>query len=464
MSALKIAVCLKIVRGEPNPFDACALEEALRLSEDVTVLSMAPLAAKEALSELTRLGAKVILLSDRAYAGSDTLSTSRVLAAALKKLSFDLVLCGRQSIDGDTAQVGPALSAMLHLPVITNVLSIHAATGGTVRCTTRLGKEEAHLPAVLTVERTCDLRFPSIRSKKAEVTVWDNHVLQLEEGQVGLSGSPTRVVQTFEKKEAVRRCRFVDLKALPLLTDRLSKEARLEKAIVPSKIKLPEVWAVGKAVEKAASAIAERVVCIKETSVDEIYRRAIREKPAVILWEADLLGRRKAPMLSARLSTGLCADCTALETDGTTLFMYRPAQSGDIVAKIVCRTRPVMATVRTETKSADVVLAVGRGAASALPALTRFAESIGAQMAASRGLVDMNLAPYEWQVGLTGAVVAPRVYLAVGISGAAHHTCAIERSGAIIAVNPDKNARIFQYADYGVLARAEDIFPPAKKH
>ncbi len=74
----------------------------------------------------------------------------------------------------------------------------------------------------------------------------------------------------------------------------------------------------------------------------------------------------------------------------------------------------------------------------------------GYTLAASRALVDLGLAPYAWQVGLTGRTVAPKVYVAIGISGAVQHTCAIEQAKTVIAVNPDRNARIFDYADFGV--------------
>ena len=85
--------------------------------------------------------------------------------------------------------------------------------------------------------------------------------------------------------------------------------------------------------------------------------------------------------------------------------------------------------------------------------LNELALKLNAQLGASRGLVDMGGAPYEHQIGLTGKTVSPKVYIAVGISGAIHHTVAIEGAGTIIAINPDKDARIFEYADYGILSR-----------
>jgi electron transfer flavoprotein alpha subunit len=84
--------------------------------------------------------------------------------------------------------------------------------------------------------------------------------------------------------------------------------------------------------------------------------------------------------------------------------------------------------------------------------LKELAQRLNAQLGASRGLVDMNAVPYDLQIGLTGKTVSPKVYIAIGISGAVHHTCAIEGSNTVIAINPDKNARIFEYADYGIVA------------
>ena len=121
---MKILVCVKVVKGELNPFDESALECALQLSDDVTVLSMGPKSCENVLKPLTRLGAKAILITDSLFAGSDTLATSYILSTAIRKMEYDLILCGRQSIDGDTAQVGPMLSQMLEIPLITNAFDV----------------------------------------------------------------------------------------------------------------------------------------------------------------------------------------------------------------------------------------------------------------------------------------------------------------------------------------------------
>ncbi len=447
---MKIIVCVKIIKGELNPFDASALECALKLSDDVTVLSMGPKSCESVLLPLTRLGAKVILITDAAYAGSDTLVTAKILSAAIGRLDYDLILCGRQSVDGDTAQVGPMLSSLLGCSLMTNALGVEAADGS-ICASTRMGEENAALPALVTLERSYVLRFPSIFSRPGTVEVWDNALLGLDAADCGLAGSPTRVLESFENERGRRKCRFISYAELPALVEELKSKARHTSAVQTSDVKLKSVWAIGSAVAEKAKEIAQEVILIEETDPRKIAAMAKEAKPEVILWNADLAGRKNAPIAAAILDTGLCADCTQLETDGETLYMYRPAQGGNITAKIKCSTRPQMATVRTASESSDIIVSGGRGVADKAEKLEDLAQSLGARLGASRGLVDMGKAPYERQIGLTGKTVSPKVYIAVGISGAIHHTCAIEGAQTVIAINPDKDARIFEYADYGIL-------------
>ena len=446
---MKILVCVKVSRGEINPFDASALECALSLSDDVTVLSMGPESTKDILLPLTRLGAKVTLVTDRIYAGSDTLATAYILSHAVKKLGFDLIVCGKQSIDGDTAQVGPMLSQMCCCSLATNVLSAVPDENG-VKAVTRLGEKKLSFPALITVERSYVLRFPGIFSKLGDVDVLTNKDLGCDESRCGLSGSPTRVIKTYENERGKRKCKFVSMSELDELISQLSKMEKADDQAVQNNEKLPCVWAVGKEVLSEAEKIADKVVLVEETNPETIVKKAQQEKPYCILWNADLEGRRNAPIAAAMLDTGLCADCTRLDVEKGELIMYRPAQGGSLYAKIKCLTTPVMATVRTKCESSDIIVSGGKGVGEKVEKLKAFAERIGAQLCASRGLVDMGKAPYEMQVGLTGKTVSPKIYIAVGISGAVHHTCAIEGADYVIAINPDKNARIFEYADYGI--------------
>ncbi len=445
---MKIIVCAKVISGELNPFDESALECALTLSKDVTLISMGPLSAEAVLKPLTRLGAKVILISDKLYAGSDTLATSYILSKAIEKLDFDLILCGRQSIDGDTAQVGPMLAARLGIPLVAGAVKIDE----NLNVQAREYNVKINTPSLVTLERGYYLRFPSIFSRLSDITVLDNGDIGCDPERCGLSGSPTRVLKTFESKSGKRSCKFIDYsELLPLIKELREKEfEEVMEEMSPAKLK--EVWAIGQTVAERARDVAENVVLIENSEPEYIAKKAREEMPNVILWNADSEGRKSASLTAAFLESGLCADCTALEADGDDLIMYRPARSGNVIAKIKCLTKPQMATVRCKSESADIIVSGGRGIINSYDKLSEFANSISAELCASRGLVDSGKAPYEMQVGLTGRSVSPKIYIAIGISGAVHHTTAIEGAKAVIAINPDRNARIFEYADYGIIS------------
>ena len=151
------------------------------------------------------------------------------------------------------------------------------------------------------------------------------------------------------------------------------------------------------------------------------------------------------------LGLGLCADCTSLEGKDGELLMYRPALSGSIIAKIRSTTRPAMATVRTDGTASRITVTAGFGVADSLDRVRALADSLGAELCATRRLVDSGLMRYETQVGLTGKTVSPDVYIAVGVSGAVHHIVGMQRAGTVIAINPDPSAPIFEYADFGIM-------------
>lgn len=451
---MKIIVCVKIFEGEINPFDACALECALSTeSAQITVLTMGPMQSTGALESISRLNVdRIVLLCDNAFAGADTLATAYTLSCFIKEEKPDLVLCGRQSIDGDTAQVGPCLSEMLGYNLVTNVMKY-----STDECETRFGTEKITLPALLTVERINKLRFPSIRSTKKNIEILPATDIGANIERCGLAGSPTRVIKTFESSTGKRKCSFIE----PKMLDEIVKKSLSKNEIVHYKAssdnKLKTVWAIGETVAEKATDIAENVVILDESDPHFIAESAKKDKPDAILWNADLHGRKNAPICASILKTGLCADCTQLETDGEFLYMYRPARGGNITAKIKSLTKPQMATVRCTEKSDDIVIACGKGVADNIDIAKILKEKYNGEIGASRSLVDMGKLPYEMQIGLTGKTISPKVYIALGISGAVQHTCAIDNSQTIIAVNPDKNARIFEYADYGIVCKAEDL-------
>jgi electron transfer flavoprotein beta subunit len=207
------------IRSIINPLDTYALEEGVRLRERcggrVTAISMGPPQAEEALREAISLGAdEAILLCDRAFAGADTWATAYTLAAALAKLGqYDIVVCGRQTLDGDTGQVGPELAEMLELPFVAYVSRIEEIAEGRMRVQRMVedGHEviETPLPAVITVVKEINVpRLPSLRgiarSKSAVIPVWGVKETGVAPDMVGLSGSFTRVIKVFSPQRTCR--------------------------------------------------------------------------------------------------------------------------------------------------------------------------------------------------------------------------------------------------------------------
>jgi electron transfer flavoprotein beta subunit len=229
---MNIVVCLKQVPGttavqiDPrtntlirqgieniiNPFDTYALEEGVRLKEKhggkVSVITMGPSQAEAALREAISLGAdEAVLLSDRAFAGADTWATAYTLSRAVARLGkYDILICGRQTIDGDTGQVGPELAEMLGVPFVAYVSRIEEISDSCIRVRRMVeeGHEviEATLPAVITVAKEINVpRLPSLRgimkSRSAAIATWGIKQLGVKENMVGLAGSSTQVIKIF---------------------------------------------------------------------------------------------------------------------------------------------------------------------------------------------------------------------------------------------------------------------------
>lgn len=198
-----------------NPYDAHALEEAIRLKKrvggKVTIISMGPPQAKEALKKGMSFGAdRAILLSDRAFAGSDTLATSYILSVAIEKLNetdpVDLVFAGKQAIDGDTAQTGPGIAQRMGIPQLTYAIKVRDINEETVTIERKLenGREvvQAQLPALITVEKELnELSYATLpnmmKSAAYDPEVWDSKYLTFDNTQMGLKGSPTSVARIF---------------------------------------------------------------------------------------------------------------------------------------------------------------------------------------------------------------------------------------------------------------------------
>ncbi|MDZ4993084.1 electron transfer flavoprotein subunit beta [Clostridium perfringens] len=230
---MKIVVCLKqvpdttavkidpktgtLIRdGVPsiiNPEDKHALEAALQLKDnngaEVTVLSMGPPQAKLALREALCMGAdKAILITDRAFAGADTLATSKTLAGALKKLEYDIVFAGRQAIDGDTAQVGPEIAEHLNIPQVTYVQGVKVEEDGLlVNRALEDGYEliKVGAPVLLTaIKELNEPRYMNVKNifetSDDEILVWSADDIDVDKAELGLKGSPTKVKRSMTKE------------------------------------------------------------------------------------------------------------------------------------------------------------------------------------------------------------------------------------------------------------------------
>jgi electron transfer flavoprotein beta subunit len=203
-----------------NPFDMFAIEEALRLREKhggkVTAVTMGPPQAAEALKEAVSLGVDdVVLLSDRSFAGADTWATSYAISQGIKKIgAYDLIIAGKQAIDGDTAQVGPETADMLGIPFVAYIRKIEQVEGGKM-VAERLMDEgydvvETSLPALITVVKEINQpRLPSLKgkmkAKSLKVAGWNAQDVGADENKCGLKGSPTKVVRIFPPAPRGRR-------------------------------------------------------------------------------------------------------------------------------------------------------------------------------------------------------------------------------------------------------------------
>lgn len=450
---MKVAVCVKFPFGEINPFDACALEAALSLSDaEITLISMSPLSVLPALKELTRYSkvSRAILLFGPEFAGSDTLATSYALSLLLKRISPDMVFFGSRSVDSDTAQVPAQTAQRLGFSFYPSVMRLSDN-----EVVTRQGSFKLNLPAALSFERINVLRFPSFRQKPLEAEVLSASDLNADKSLTGLEGSPTRVLNYVKTEGKTRKCRFIGKEEFFPLIESLKDVRKKRFEIRESTEKTSLALAIGAGAEEYANAIAEKVIYFPFLSAEEAVQKIKEHSPKAVIFASSPENKTVAAFVAASLGLGLCADCTNLRAENGKIIATRPVNSGRDYADIISRTSPLLATVLCYSDTDGVIVSAGRGCDK--ETATKLADKINAALCCSRAAVDEGKFPYDCQVGLTGKAVAPDVYIALGISGAVQHVCGMENSGTVIAVNPDKSARIFDFADYGVTEKAENL-------
>lgn len=391
-----------------NPADESALELGLELKEKhggtVTVLTMGPKRAEGMLREALSRGAdEAVLMTSPRFAGADTLVTAHCLAEAEKALGgFDLILCGRRAVDGETGQAGPMMAAMLNRPCVVN------ATEGEIEdgCLRALQLTEAGsvawkapLPAVMTLcEWSHALRLPTIsglrRAAQADVRFCEPEDLGIDPATCGLKASPTRVTHISARPVGVRPCvktgfaevmKALEAKGLALGAAGQEEAPRLD--VSADKEEQSAAITIAVLCEGDGSAAAEllgkarqltpsgRVLALSETEepplsafasfgadeaaalgrltddcaqADRIADALRQLQPDAVLFPATIRGRFLSAWAAAKLHTGLTADCTALSLTETGLLkQVRPAFGGNLTAEILCKTaRPQMASVR----------------------------------------------------------------------------------------------------------------------
>jgi electron transfer flavoprotein alpha subunit len=565
------------VRSEVSAFDVRAVIKAVELRNahggEVTALTMGPPQAKEALLECLALGAdRAVHLCDRAFAGADTLATARALALALKHEAFDLVLCGRNSTDAETGQVGPEVAELLDLPQITAVRRL-SLDGERREVTAEREADDGFetvvgpLPALVTAaEDLAAERFPTKAEREAakskpivEITA---RSLSADLALLGAAGSPTWVVG-LEKVDEKRRGTMIEADtqkaAVDALVERLLEhglfgtwnveqraaggsngnhgsrdvDVLVVGEILDGSLRPVTLELVSKAVALSSGSVsvllagsgargsidqlaahgAKRVLLLENPLFDSyctepyaaLLTRVIEDqKPSIVLVPSTAFGRDLAPRVAARLGLGLTGDCIDLCFDGEgKLLQHKPAFGGSIVAPIASRTRPDMATVRPgmlpisspshartaevialepavtasrvrvlsrqpsaetapELDRASVVVGVGAGIGGRekLPLFEPLLEALGgAALCTTRNVTDKGWLPKQYQVGLTGRAIAPKLYLAVAVRGAFEHMVGVRRAGLIVAINKNAKAPIFRSADYGLVGDFSECVP-----
>ena len=524
----------------------CDLAEAT--GGTCTAITLGPPEAHTVLREAILCGcAGGLHVSDPAFAGSDTLATARALAGALEAHGpWDLVLCGRNSVDADTGQVPAQVAELLGLPFLSGVRELDLVKG-TVRVLLEHDDEwvraEVDLPAVLScAERLCDPC--KIKEPEAWATV-DARLLtsitaaEIGPGLWGQAGSPTSVgkVRVLEVPRTGERLEGAGVEQVDRVVEVLRDRGALVADDCPSD-RVPEpspdghevvvlvepdrervaaellavaaglggrVTAIGIGAAADLSARgADRVLNVDGTLHEDdlaalLAQRLADDPPWAVLVPGTAWGRHVASRLAARLCAGLTGDAVGLERRGDRLVALKPAFGGRLVAEITCSSPIQMATVRPGVlplpeprgprrievehlrgdvrgrvrvlerwrdddadllANAEVVVGVGVGVdPDDLPLVRQCAKDLGAELCATRKVTDAGWMPRARQVGITGHSIAPRLYVAIGISGRFNHTIGVRQAGTIVGINTDPNCELWEGCDIGLVADWREALP-----
>ena len=556
------------VELEMNPYCRRAVAKGVELaratSGTCTVITLGPPSAEDCLREAIAWGCDDgVLVTDPAFAGSDTLATARTLAAALAVVGpFDLVLVGRNSVDADTGQVGPQVAELADLAFATGVRTL-ALDGAValVQCEEDDGYSERSvtLPAVLScAERLTDPAKvdPAGRDAVDAARIRTLAPADLGAGPWGTLASGTYVGETrvFDVERARQRLsgpvdEQIDA-AVRLLRSRgaLDRDANDGASVgalgAPRPLSGPAVVVVAEpgrpsaarellgaahalAVEIDGHVLAvtasdedwhaelgawgaDGIVAVVDVAVEEDAAAALvswlREpQPWGVLLPSTTWGREVGGRAAAAIGAGLTGDAIDLEvttvasTGEQQLLAWKPAFGGRLVAAIYCSTPVQMATVRagvlraptprerfdpptitvagarrgrvvvrTSTRDDDLdalghattVIGVGAGVPpDSYAAIEPLAAVLGAEIAASRKVTDKAWLPRARQVGITGRSIAPRLYVAVGMSGKFNHMVGVRAAGTILAINADLDAPVWDHADIGIVGDWREVVP-----
>ena len=570
------------VRNEINPFDRRAITFAVEAKKkhggEVVVMTMGPPQAKEALMEALAMGAdRALHLLDKAFAGSDTLATSRALAMAIEKeRPFDLVLCGKYSVDAETGHVGPEVAQFLGIPHVSAATKVELPDSldqVIVEAETDYGfqRVETSLPLLLTTaerlikpSRATPEDVEAAKSKPYEVMT--SSELSPDASFFGFNGSPTSVSEIYSI-ETKRKCEIIEGSTtedkVARLVERLTSHGLFsgwkdveERGIEPQAHRIisgsKAIWVVAEIAQKQIRSVtyellgrgielaaelkselcavvlgvaskaqimdliahgADRVYNVNHEQLSvyssDAYADALAEtiekyRPYAVVAASTSFGRDFVPRVAAKLGLGMTSDCIDLKlNEQQQLVQLKPAFGGNIVAPILSRTSPQLATMRPgiltpafrnpsrtgevvefrpsrikplsrvveerfeadrdalRMDNADAIVAVGAGVGGPenFKVINELAEILDAPIATTRKVVDLGWLPRQLQVGLTGRSVGPKLYLAVAIRGAFNHMVGVGRAKLIVGINNDPNAPIFKNCDYGIVGDYAEVVP-----